>query len=94
MLSLSFPGVAASGQTPGAVVSAAEPLVSLLASAATSLNCFTRELGFICNAAIVLFLFGQNHSNCLTCQLKKVIFINQISGSLHRYAKLFNVCPC
>lgn len=58
-----LPGVAASGQTPGSVVSAAEPLVSLLASTATSLNRFAKELGFLFNAAVVLFLFGQNQSN-------------------------------
>lgn len=42
---------AAEGQAPG-VVAAAEPLVSLLASAETSLHCFARGLGFIGNAAI------------------------------------------
>lgn len=59
LLSLPSPIIAAWAQAPGAVVSAAEPLVSLLVSAETSLNSFARELGCIGHTATDL-LFEQN----------------------------------
>lgn len=83
--------MAACTQAPGAVVSAAEPLVSLLASAETSLSSFARELGFIGHVATDLFLLGQNKQSCLACLFKKVIFLNLILSSLHKPPKLFNV---
>lgn len=49
--------MAAWAQAPGAVVSAAEPLVFLLVSAETSLNSLARELGYIGRIATDVFLF-------------------------------------
>lgn len=60
MLSLPYPVMAACTQAPGAVVSAAEPLVSLHANAETSLNSFARELHFIGRVVTGLFLLGRN----------------------------------
>lgn len=70
-----------------------EPLVSLLDSAETSLNCFARELGFIGDAATDVFFFGQSELSCLTCLFKKVIFINLILSSLHKHPKLCFMFP-
>lgn len=62
MLSLPFPGVAASAQAPDMLwfQQLNLSLASQLASAETSLNSFARELGFIGRVATDLFLFGQN----------------------------------